>query len=50
MKKLTLGLIACFALLQASFAAEWLTDLSKAKAQAKKEHKLVLIDFTGSDW
>ena len=28
----------------------WLTDLEKAKAQAKAEKKMVLIDFTGSDW
>jgi thioredoxin-related protein len=28
----------------------WSTDLPKALAQAKSEHKLVLIDFTGSDW
>ena len=28
----------------------WQTDLSKAEAQAKKENKLVLLDFTGSDW
>lgn len=31
-------------------AAEWLTDLAKAQAQAKAENKMVLLDFTGSDW
>lgn len=31
-------------------ADNWLTDLPKAQAQAKKENKMVLIDFTGSDW
>jgi thioredoxin-related protein len=31
-------------------ADNWVTDLPKAQAQAKKEKKLVLIDFTGSDW
>src|SRR5262249_51123525 len=30
--------------------AVWLTDLAAAKAQAAKEGKTVLIDFTGSDW
>jgi thioredoxin-related protein len=30
--------------------AQWLTDLPKAQAQATAEHKLVLLDFTGSDW
>jgi thioredoxin-related protein len=29
---------------------EWLTDLPKAQAQAKAENKLVLMDFTGTDW
>lgn len=28
----------------------WLTDLDAAKTTAKKENKLVLMDFTGSDW
>jgi len=29
---------------------EWLTDLAQAKAQAKAGGKLVLLEFTGSDW
>lgn len=29
---------------------KWTTDLPAAKSQAKKEAKLVMIDFTGSDW
>lgn len=28
----------------------WLVDAEKAKAQAAKEGKAVLMDFTGSDW
>ena len=34
------------------FAAEgeWLTDLEKAQEKARTEKKLVLMDFTGSDW
>lgn len=28
----------------------WLTSVPDAKAQAQKENKLVLLDFTGSDW
>ena len=28
----------------------WLTDLDAAKAQAVKDNKPVLVDFTGSDW
>lgn len=31
-------------------AGEWTTDLPKAQEQAKKDNKLVLLDFTGSDW
>jgi protein disulfide-isomerase len=52
MRKLGFSLIACLALMQATLAAEatWLTDLDKAKATAKEEKKLVLLDFTGSDW
>src|ERR1017187_7651292 len=51
MKKIAIGLLACCALLQAG-AGEltWLTDLPKAQAQAKTENKLVMLDFTGSDW
>ena len=29
---------------------DWQTDLPKAQAQAKTEKKLVMLDFTGSDW
>jgi thioredoxin-related protein len=43
--------LALCALLQAGAAeVNWLTDLPKAQAQAKKENKQVLMDFTGSDW
>src|SRR5438093_12431134 len=28
----------------------WTEDYAKALEQAKPEHKLVLLDFTGSDW
>jgi protein disulfide-isomerase len=31
-------------------AAVWRTDFPSALQQAQAEHKLVLIDFTGSDW
>lgn len=30
--------------------AVWLTDAGQAQTQAKAENKLVLLDFTGSDW
>src|SRR2546423_300334 len=33
-----------------SRAATWVTDLPSAQAAAKAANKLVLINFTGSDW
>src|SRR5207249_3047357 len=30
--------------------ATWLTDLPAAQATAKAQGKIVLVDFTGSDW
>ncbi len=51
MKTTAMGLLLCGALLQAGAAElNWLTDLPQAQAQAKKENKQVLMDFTGSDW
>jgi thioredoxin-related protein len=42
-----LGLLS---LHSAEAEANWLTDFAKAQAQAKAENKLLLLDFTGSDW
>lgn len=52
MKKLLLwGMVACWAVVQAGAAEiQWTTDLAKAKEKAKAENKLVMINFTGSDW
>ena len=51
MKKIAMGLIAGLALLNAGAEElQWVTDLPKAQAQAKTDHKLVMMDFTGSDW
>lgn len=51
MKSIALGLMLGFVASQL-FAAEgqWLTDLPKAQEKAKAEKKMVLVDFTGSDW
>jgi len=49
MNKTLIAVVSALALYSAT-AGEWLTDLPKAQAQAKKESKLVLLDFTGSDW
>jgi thioredoxin-related protein len=49
MKKLMAVLLMAGLAVQVN-AAEWLTDLPKALEKAKAEKKLVLMEFTGSDW
>lgn len=43
-------LLAVAAMVSTAFGVEWMTDLEAAKAKAKAEKKLILMDFTGSDW
>ena len=43
-------MVAWTALNTGAAELEWMTDLTKAKAKAKTEKKMVLMDFTGSDW
>lgn len=50
MKTLARLLVAVIATCTAFAEGEWLTDLAKAQEKAKAEKKMVLIDFTGSDW
>jgi len=51
MKNILIAILAATVFWQANAAeATWLTDLPKAQAQAKTENKIVLLDFTGSDW
>ncbi len=51
MKKIAIALVAGWTLIQAQAGElSWLADLPKAQAQAKAENKIVLLDFTGSDW
>jgi protein disulfide-isomerase len=51
MKKLAVALFAAAILCGAGAEdLKWLTDLDKAKAQAKAEKKSIMLDFTGSDW
>lgn len=48
---LAVGAAAILSLPLNSQAAEgWLVDFEKAKAQAAKEGKSILMEFTGSDW
>jgi protein disulfide-isomerase len=51
MKKLIIAVAAGCVWLQTQAAdLNWSTDLPKAQAQAKADNKMVLMDFTGSDW
>lgn len=51
MKILAASLVASVALLQAGAAElQWMTSLPQAQAKAKTGNKLVIMDFTGSDW
>jgi thioredoxin-related protein len=51
MKKIAILLLSCCGLFQAVAADPgWLTNVPQALAQAKKENKMVLLNFTGSDW
>ena len=45
-------LFACALLAPAGLRAEsgWSTDYKKAQDEAKASHKLLLLNFTGSDW
>ncbi|MGZ4982896.1 MAG: thioredoxin family protein, partial [Chthoniobacterales bacterium] len=47
--------IVLLALVLATFSSaqakpDWLTDLKQAQEEAKTNNKLLLLNFTGSDW
>jgi thioredoxin-related protein len=51
MKKIAVMLLTCCALVSAIGAEQqWLTSLPQAVAQAQKQNKMILLNFTGSDW
>lgn len=51
MKRLFITILAATAFWQANAAEKsWPIDLPAALAQARAEHKVVLMDFNGSDW
>lgn len=50
MKRLNYFFLLASLLATSGHAANWLTDLEAAKAQAARENKHVMINFTGSDW
>ncbi|HTL79058.1 MAG TPA: thioredoxin family protein [Candidatus Babeliales bacterium] len=52
MRRLFLLSVAVFLVFSGFARAEsdWLRDFSKAQEEAKANHKLVFLNFTGSDW
>lgn len=44
------GIFLLLALSTVSAKPGWLTDFKKAQDEAKSDRKLLLLDFTGSDW
>jgi protein disulfide-isomerase len=48
MRSLIFALTAALTIATAN--AEWMTDAAKAQEQARAEKKLVVMNFTGSDW
>lgn len=43
-------LISIFLFSLSVATAEWLTDFSKAQQQAAQDKKMILLNFSGSDW
>lgn len=53
MKNLVTAILVALGLFSAVSAradSPWSTDLKKAQEEAKANHKLLFVDFTGSDW
>jgi thioredoxin-related protein len=46
MKLMFSTLVGMFLMVQ----PQWLTDFSKAKNLAQEQHKMILLNFSGSDW
>lgn len=43
-------LLAIYTMIFLSTAVDWSGDFSTAQKQAVQEHKLIMINFSGSDW
>jgi len=43
-------LLAIYFMLFASTSVSWMGDFDVAKTKAASEHKLILVNFSGSDW
>ncbi len=42
--------LSCLGFVSARAESAWLSDFETAQAEAKASHKLLLLNFTGSDW
>jgi protein disulfide-isomerase len=49
-QQLLAACVAALLIATAARAADWTEDYSAGLAMAKKEHRLLVLDFTGSDW
>jgi thioredoxin-related protein len=45
-----MNLFFSYLLIVLTLSPEWLTDMDSAKEKATTEHKLILLNFSGSDW
>lgn len=50
MKRLSIFALLAAVSVVTAFAGDWSDDYDAALATASKENKMVLLDFTGSDW
>ena len=50
MKRTLLACLTTLTLVLSTSAAEWRTDFEAAKSEAKKDSKIIVMNFTGSDW
>lgn len=50
MKNLLISMLVLFCINTISAADGWLTNFEEAKKEAESSKKLILVDFSGSDW
>ncbi len=50
MKSFSVLLFSFFAFVSVAKAGDWVTDLEKAKKEAASSGKMIVLNFSGSDW
>lgn len=50
MKSFSVLLFSFFAFVSVTKAGDWVTDLEKAKKEAATNGKMIVLNFSGSDW